>query len=68
MAVQLYRTNQIIGNKKDDFIHSLMDTIAEMELTELAGSQELAICDLVTKLSQYLKRLNNNNSKKSKED
>lgn len=64
MALQLYRINQIVGNKKDEFIQSLMDRIADLELTELAGNQELDVCDLVSKLSQYLKRLNNKKSLK----
>ena len=66
MAVQLYRINQLVGNRKDEFIQSLMDRIADLELTELAGNQELDVCDLVSKLSQYLKRLNS--AKKSFKD
>jgi len=58
MTLQLSRINTLVGNKQDDFIQAVMDRIADMELTELAGSQEIDVCELVTKLSQYLKRLN----------
>lgn len=66
MALQLSRINHLVGNKKDEFIQAVMDRIAEMELTELAGSQEIDVCELVTKLSQYLRRLNT--QKRLKED
>ena len=55
MTLQLSRINTLVGNKQDDFIQAVMDRIADMELTELAGSQEIDVCELVTKLSQYLK-------------
>jgi len=60
MAVQLYRINQVVGikDRKDEFIISLMDRIADLELTEIKGNRQLDVCELVSKLSQYLKRLN----------
>ena len=62
MTLQLSRINTLVGNKQDDFIQAVMDRIADMELTELAGSQEIDVCELVTKLSQYLKVRNTTKS------
>ena len=54
MAVQLYRINQVVGikDRKDEFIISLMDRIADLELTEIKGNRQLDVCELVSKLSQ----------------
>ena len=51
---RLYRINQVVGikDRKDEFIISLMDRIADLELTEIKGNRQLDVCELVSKLSQ----------------
>ena len=64
MAVQLYRINQLVGMKrKDEFIISLMDRIADLELTEIKGNRQLDVCELVSKLSQEMSHNDNNLNK-----